>query len=68
MLETDIFNYILPQSDKRSRYLIGDFGSGKSLALSILHLQQLKKERASFLISAVDILSLTLVTIVFSAE
>lgn len=55
MLETDIFNYILPQSDKRSRYLIGDFGSGKSLALSILHLQQLKNERASFLISAVDI-------------
>lgn len=55
MLETDIFNYILPQGSKRSRYLIGDFGSGKSLALSILYLQQIKKEKNAFLISAVNI-------------
>lgn len=55
LLETEIYNYILPQSDERSRYLIGDFGSGKSLALSILYLQQIKKGHSAFLISAIDI-------------
>lgn len=54
ILLSDQFNYLLPQ-DRRINYVIGDFGSGKSLALAVLYLQKVSLQENAMLVSAKDI-------------
>lgn len=56
IIESNCYDYLMPSDDDiRSTYIIGDFGSGKSLALSILYLQKLRNNEQAYFISAVDL-------------
>lgn len=48
------FNYLLPQN-RKTNYVVGDFGVGKSLSLDILFLQKIKSQENAFFLSAKEI-------------
>lgn len=54
LLLSDGFNYLLPQ-DRKTNYVVGDFGSGKSLAFSILYLQKIYSQESAIFLSAKNI-------------
>lgn len=55
-LNAEKYSYVLPENnDVRSVYVIGDFGAGKSLALSILYLQKIKSNSPALFINAIDL-------------
>lgn len=53
-LLSDRFNYLLPQN-RKTNYVVGDFGSGKSLAFSILYLHKVSMQENAIFLSAKNI-------------
>lgn len=51
LIESNKFNYLLG-SDNRIVYVMGDFGSGKSLALSVLYIKKLQNGESAYFIGA----------------
>ena len=51
LIESNKFNYLLG-SDNRIVYVMGDFGSGKSLALSVLYIKKLQNGENAYFIDA----------------
>lgn len=55
-VNTEKYNYLLPENNGvKSVYVIGDFGAGKSLALSILFIQKIKAGSSALFVSAIDL-------------
>lgn len=54
LLCSNQFNYLLPR-DRKTNYVVGDFGSGKSLALAVLYLQKASSQENALILSAKDI-------------
>lgn len=51
ILSSNKFDYLIPEK-QQIVYVIGDYGSGKSLALSVLYLQKLRRGKNVFFINA----------------
>lgn len=51
ILRSNKFDYLIPE-EQQIVYVIGDYGSGKSLALSVLYMQKLRRGENVFFINA----------------